>query len=223
MVQNLSERVRYPKMRRRVSSTSLTEIEIANLIQQARTSKHWGVRNQAILDVLYSTGMTSNELRTLTLGMLDLDRGLVKVVASKKCCARTVPLTPPAQCALKRYLVGRQQGCENAQELVFPSQRGASMSDSALCWIVKGAGRKAGIRRNVGPMCIRHACVVHMLTRGARIVDVQRLLGYKKLGSVTRLIERVGLGIAELKACCREISLVKLSLYPVIHHQSGRP
>ena len=143
------------------------------------------LRDRAILETLYATGMRISELAGLGLGDLDLGRGLA-VAYGKGSKERLVPIGRHALSALEAWLGrGGRDAMAPARwarrvdaEAVFISTRGRRMSRQAVWQVVRTAAKKVKLEDRVSPHVLRHSCATHMLEHGADIRVVQELLGH---------------------------------------------
>jgi integrase/recombinase XerD len=151
-----------------------------------------GLRDRAMLEVLYGAGLRVSELVSLPLGGLDLRRGVLRVVGKGQ-RERLVPLGEPALDALSAYLEeGRPRllGRERS-EAVFLSQRGAAMTRQNFFVRLRGIALKAGVPTDrVSPHVLRHAFATHLLDGGADLRAVQAMLGHADL-STTQIYTHV--------------------------------
>ena len=144
------------------------------------------LRDRAILEMLYGTGLRNSELGTLRLTAVDRRRSELRVVEGKNGQSRVVPLGEEALFHLTRYLdelrpqlVARQADAG----FVFVSRRGRSLARNSIGAVVHQAARRAGLERKVFPHLLRHSCATHMLGRGAGIRHLQLLLGHATLAA----------------------------------------
>jgi integrase/recombinase XerC len=149
-----------------------------------------GLRNLAMLEVLYSTGLRVSELAGLNLDRMDLDRRLVKVVG-KGNKERIVPVGRKAVAVLREYLdstqVLRTKGRKAMAGLpVFMNVRGGRLSTRSIAKIVKGYGVKCGLMMGISPHSLRHTFATHLLDGGADLRAVQELLGHASLSTTQR-------------------------------------
>lgn len=163
---------------------ALSEAETAALINAALGSDPASMRDYAMLETLYASGMRVSELTGLRLLDLHLGEGFASVTG-KGSKQRVVPLGQCAIDALRRYLErGRAAVCELAPRLdgVFLTSRGP-ISRSQVFRIVKKYAALAGIRTEVSPHTLRHSCATHLLARGMDLRLVQELLGHAALST----------------------------------------
>lgn len=164
----------------------LSEAEVVRLLEAPATDTPLGLRDRAILELLYSSALRNSELGALQLEDLDLERGLVRVIRGKGGRSRVVPVGEPARDALEAYLrAGRPQLLKNPREgrvfLSWRGQRGLTREDVAQ--LVQRAARQAGLEQRVTPHLLRHCCACHMLARRAGLRHLQELLGHRSLES----------------------------------------
>ncbi|MCZ7526027.1 MAG: site-specific tyrosine recombinase XerD [Acidimicrobiia bacterium] len=169
---------------------ALSEPEVEALVSGVTGDDPRSLRDRAILEALYATGIRISELVGLDLGDLDLTDGLVRVVG-KGDRERVVPVGRSARAALEVYLeAGRPELLRRATPAVFVNARGGRLSRQS-CWkIVRRAGERAGLGERLSPHVLRHSCATHMLDHGADIRVVQELLGHASL-STTQVYTKV--------------------------------
>jgi integrase/recombinase XerD len=168
-----------PKLPPPLPPAVLSEAEVTRLLEAPDADTATGLRDRAILEVLYSSALRNSEMGALILDELDLARGQLRVINGKGGRHRVVPLGEPACEALQAYLrQGRPQLLRQAQEpLVFLSSRGRAMSREALAEVVHRAAHQAGLEKRVTPHLLRHCCACHMLAHRASLRHIQELLG----------------------------------------------
>jgi integrase/recombinase XerD len=175
---------------------ALTEDEVEALLGAVVGDTARALRDRAIVETLYATGVRISELVGLDRRDLDLDDGLVRVLG-KGSKERIVPVGRSARDALTAYLAaGRPQlarpdrSARGGGEAVILNVRGGRLSRQS-CWkIVRAAGERAGLSGRLSPHVLRHSCATHMLERGADIRVVQELLGHASL-STTQVYTKV--------------------------------
>ena len=156
-----------------------------------------GIRDRAMIEVLYSSGLRKGELMRLVLGEIDTERGTVLVRQGKGRKDRLVPLGERAAAWVQRYLLEvRPQLLVADTQTIFLSDWGEPWESDRLFRVVRGYLRSAGIE---GGNChaFRHACATHMLEGGADIRHIQRMLGHSQLNT-TEIYTHVAIG--QLKA-----------------------
>jgi len=148
-----------------------------------------GLRDLAILEVLYSTGLRVSELAGLNLHDVDLDQRLVKVLG-KGSKERIVPIGKAAVSVLTAYLDSTTaQRARNRKGMVFPvflNARGGRLSTRSIATVVKRYGVKCGLMTEISPHSLRHTFATHLLDGGADLRSVQELLGHSSLSTTQR-------------------------------------
>ncbi len=159
----------------------LAEDEIEALLEAPDPREFLGLRDRALIETLYSTGMRNSELCGLDIGDLDLLGGIAKVFG-KGARERYVPLGSHAIQALEDYLDERP-GPTPREEPVFINRFGRRLSDRGVRKILQKNLAIAGLPSSVTPHTLRHSFATHLLDRGADLRAVQELLGHKNLSS----------------------------------------
>ena len=172
-----------PKKAQKLPST-LTLTEVEKLIEAPDTTKTLGIRDRAILEVMYATGMRVSELIGLKLGDLHLSLGLVQTVG-KGDKERIIPLGDYAIQWLERYLdEARPLLVKDASEMhVFVNNHGKGLSRQGIWKNLKQLVREAGIYKEVTPHTLRHSFATHLLENGADLRTVQELLGHADIST----------------------------------------
>ena len=161
---------------------SLAEVE--RLLRQPRQDTPRGVRDSAMLEVLYATGLRVSELVDLPLSGLHLGEGWIKV-RGKGGKERLVPLGEQAVEDLRAYLAGPRSVllCGARIPHVFVNGRGGSMTRQGFWKLLRGYARQAGIRRPISPHALRHSFATHLLEGGADLRSVQKMLGHSDIAT----------------------------------------
>lgn len=176
-------RIEAPKLGRDLPKT-LTEEEVVRLLQAPDISSAMGLRDRAMLEVLYASGLRVTELVGLTLAQINFQQGLVKVMG-KGSKERLVPLGEEALHWLQRFMKegrGLILG-EKRSEAIFPSKRCTAMSRQAFWQMIKRYAIEAGITKHLSPHTLRHAFATHLINHGADLRVVQMLLGHSSLST----------------------------------------
>jgi integrase/recombinase XerD len=156
------------------------------------TSRPDGVRDKAVLETLYSTGLRSKELRDLRLSDVDLKQRVIRVRCGKGSKGRMVPLGAIAADAIQRYLEStRSRHLKSSDEThLFLTERGGPLKDFNVRWCMIRYRAKLGAARALTAHTLRHACALHMLRGGAPIESISELLGHSRL-STTQIYTRL--------------------------------
>ena len=168
--------------------------EVDRLLEQPDTGAPAGLRDRALLELLYATGMRVSELVGLRVGDVDLDRGLLTCLG-KGAKERMVPVGEAAAAWTRDYLAsGRPVLLKRRQSVhLFLNARDGGVLTRVGFWtIVKKYGRQAGLPRELSPHTLRHSFATHLLERGADLRVIQTLLGHADLSTTqiyTHIIE----------------------------------
>ncbi len=155
------------------------------------TAAPFGLRDRAMLELLYATGLRVSELVTLRVAQVNREQGVIRV-SGKGNKERLVPLGEEALEWLARYLRdgrGLILGARQSDAL-FPSRAGRAMTRQAFWQIIKRHAHKAGIGKRLSPHTLRHAFATHLLNHGADLRVVQMLLGHSDI-STTQIYTHV--------------------------------
>jgi integrase/recombinase XerD len=170
---------------------SLSEADVEALLAAPELDDPIGLRDRAMLEVLYACGLRVSELISLTLEQVNLRQGVLRVFG-KGSKERLVPLGEEAIAWIERYskearpflLDGRPS------DVLFPSLRGEQMTRQTFWYRIKHQARAAGIAKSLSPHTLRHAFATHLLNHGADLRVVQMLLGHSDL-STTQIYTHV--------------------------------
>jgi integrase/recombinase XerD len=192
---NPATTLQLPKQPQRLPRGVLTKTEARRLIETTPTTKPRDIRDRAILETLYATGIRRAELIALTIYDVDLQTATLRIEHGKGNTKRVVPLTQSAIAALKLYLEEARSlfAHEAGQVRLFVSSRsGGPLDNDDVVRIVAKASTRAGIRKHVTRHTLRHTCATHLLKGRADIRQIQKLLGHRRLSS-TEVYTRVEL------------------------------
>ena len=172
-----------PKPERRMPGT-LSESEIGRLLAAAGGGEPRDLRDRALLELFYSSGLRVSELAALTLQQLDLTHGFIRVFG-KGAKERIVPVGGKACDALATYLTSGRPHLVRSHtgSQFFLNHRGRGLTRVALWMIVKSYAKRAGITRNVKPHALRHSFATHLLTGGADLRAIQEMLGHSSIST----------------------------------------
>ncbi len=153
--------------------------EVDRLLEAPDRSQPRGLRDAAMLEVLYATGLRVSELVNLRLGDLRLDAGYL-TCTGKGSKERVVPLGATANSALQRYLAEGRPALLGGKrtETLFVNRQGARLTRQGFWKNLRSYGRTAGIAGPLTPHALRHSFATHLLERGADLRTVQVLLGH---------------------------------------------
>jgi integrase/recombinase XerD len=182
-----------PKIRRSLPGYLKLE-EIERLLAQPDEKTPLGLRDRAMLDVLYSTGLRVSELISLRVLDLDIAVGCIRCIG-KGDKERIVPIGKKALALVERYLRDARpkligKGKQALATTLFINRRGAPLSRVGVWKILSAYGRKAGLRASLTPHMLRHSFATHLLERGADLRSVQLMLGHSDI-STTQIYTHV--------------------------------
>ena len=185
-----SVRVESPRLGRPLPK-SLTETEVEQLLDAPDLNTDLGLRDRAMLEVLYATGLRVSELVSLTVMQVNTRQGLVRVTG-KGNKERLVPLGLESLDWIQRYLEeARPKIVKNKTvDALFVNRRGGQMSRQAFWHLIKRYARMTGINKTLSPHILRHAFATHLLNHGADLRVVQMLLGHSDI-STTQIYTHV--------------------------------
>ncbi len=162
---------------------SLSESQVVALLKAPDTSTPIGLRDRAMLELLYATGLRISELVSLGTASINLRQGIVRVVG-KGGKERLVPVGEEALDWVARFVRdGRRALSGEGTEALFPSRRGRAMARQTFWYAVKRYAGKAGIYMSISPHTLRHAFATHLLNHGADLRAVQMMLGHADLST----------------------------------------
>ena len=173
-----AEFVDTPKFGRHLPDV-LTTAEIDRIIATVDTRTTKGIRDCAMLEVLYSCGLRVSELTSLRLSDLFFGEGYIRVIG-KGDKQRLVPISTVARDKIQRYLEERRSA-RSGEEVVFLNNRGGQLTRVMVFTILKQAAQRAGIDKHISPHTFRHSFATHLLEGGASIRQVQEMLGHESI------------------------------------------
>ncbi len=181
--QNPAKMVYTPKQERRIPSF-LSVDEMFRMLEAPSQSTLVGLRDKAILEVLYSTGIRVSELVGLNIEDLELSEGLIKVKGKGR-KERIVPIGKKAIYYLRRYLerIKERKGELGGKDAVFLNLRGQRLGQRSISRIVY---KYSVVSRSVTPHSLRHTFATHLLDAGADLRAIQELLGHKSLSTTQK-------------------------------------
>ena len=182
-----------PKIRRSLPGYLRLE-EVERLLNQPDGKTAMGLRDRAMLEVFYSTGLRVSELVSLRIGDLDSKTGCVRCIG-KGDKERIVPVGRKALAMVEKYMQeARPELLKKARlsqsQALFVNRRGASLSRVGVWKILSAYGRRAGLRVALTPHMLRHSFATHLLERGADLRSVQLMLGHADI-STTQIYTHV--------------------------------
>lgn len=180
--QNPALIIELPKIAKRVPKI-LSENEIVKLLNEPHTTDLKGIRDKAMLELLYATGIRVSELITLRLSDVNLNQGYIVCRDHNK--ERTIPIGMPAIAAMQNYLtqVRHVMIRENNQEILFVNCNGHPLTRQGFWKILKNYAKLANITTEITPHMLRHSFAAHLIQHGANLKSVQQMLGHSDIST----------------------------------------
>lgn len=180
---DFTELVSGPKLARGIPGALSVE-EVERLLEAPDRRTPYGLRDRAIFDLIYSSGLRVSELTGLTLQQVDLERGFLRVYG-KGSKERIVPVGAKAIESIGAYMVAGRPALVKPRtgSAVFISERGTAISRKTVWAAVKQYARLAGIEQPVKPHLLRHSFATHLLNGGADLRAIQELLGHADIAT----------------------------------------
>lgn len=180
MFENPCDRVDMPKLGIYLPSV-LSVQEVEAIINSVDCSDWMGLRDKAILEVLYGCGLRVSEAVSLRISGLYLDEGFVRIIG-KGNKERLIPLGDMACSAVRAYLDARPQPCDSdSDDLLFLNRFGKSFSRVSMFKLIKKQALVAGINKEISPHTFRHSFATHLVENGADLRVVQEMLGHESI------------------------------------------
>lgn len=159
----------------------LTVKEVESLLSQPEEETVRGIRDRAMLELLYATGLRASELVSLKIKDLNMEDGFL-LCLGKGGKERLVPIGESAVEAVRKYLDNaRPKLLKQSSEFLFVTQRGGAFTRQGFWKLLKGYARKAGLDLKISPHILRHSFATHLLERGADLRSVQLMLGHSQI------------------------------------------
>jgi len=173
-----------PKVKKRLPQT-LTIAEVDRLMEAPRSgASPKNLRDVALLNILYETGMRVTEVVSIQLDDMNLRQGLLSS-PTRQGEDREIPLEEPTKQLLTEYLAeGRPLLAKNnGERALFLNHRGEKLTRQGLWLIIKGYAKQAGLNTEVTPHTLRHSFAVHRLSKGSSLEDIRHLLGHANIST----------------------------------------
>ncbi|MCW3490242.1 site-specific tyrosine recombinase XerD [Dethiobacter alkaliphilus] len=190
LVENPAAELESPKLEKKLPRV-LTPQEMDLLLEQPDQTQVTGIRDKAMLEVIYATGIRVSELMSLDIGDVNLDAGFIRCLG-KGSKERIIPLGSVAIRNVGRYLnEGRPKLVRQAGEAaLFVNQHGNRLTRQGFWKILKKYATRAGITKEITPHTMRHSFATHLLENGADLRSVQEMLGHADI-STTQIYTQV--------------------------------
>ena len=184
---NPAEILEAPKCWRKLPDVLSSE-DVDNLLKSPDLESVLGLRDKAMLEILYASGLRVSELISLQVSQLDMQVGYLRTLG-KGSKERIVPIGAMAKRGVENYILNSRPALISSRkdggkpEELFVTRRGRGMTRQGFWKLLKGYVTQANIRANVSPHTLRHAFATHLLERGADLRSVQQMLGHSDIST----------------------------------------
>lgn len=180
--ENPAELLKAPKIEKKMPGI-LTIDEVDLLLKQPKANTAKGIRDRAMLELLYATGIRVSELISLTTNDINLKLGYLTCSTSEK--ERVIPFGSTARRAVEHYMEGAREELlgVNKNHLLFVNCSGKSMSRQGFWKVLKSYAASAGIQQDITPHTLRHSFAAHLVQNGADLKSVQEMMGHSDIST----------------------------------------
>ena len=185
--ENYANKVKPPNFEKKLPEI-LTAEEVMLFLEQPNGSDFKSVRDKAMLELLYATGIRATEL--IELNFSDANSNIGYIRCKKNESERIIPLGKPSMSALENYMTIRKEIAKEEESALFVNMSGSRMTRQGFWKIVKLYAKNAGIEKDLTPHMLRHSFAVHLLENGADIQSIQFMLGHTDV-STTKVYTKV--------------------------------
>ena len=175
------ENIDYPKIDSKIPLV-LTTYEIDKLISCA-FSKKFGLRNQTIIEIMYSCGLRVSEVTEMKISNIFFDESLIKILG-KGNKERFIPLSRTAKKLLHNYITYNRKNLSQDKQsidIVFLNNRGKKLTRVMVYNIINDAALEAKINKKISPHTLRHSFATHLIENGADIISIQKMMGHENV------------------------------------------
>lgn len=186
---NPIQNIEIPKIGTNLPVT-LTVEEIDKILSSIKLTSKTGIRNLAILELLYSCGLRVSELTNLKISDLFFKESIIKVTG-KGNKERFVPISNQAQLYINNYIDdirGFKKIKKNFEDTLFLNERGSNLSRVMIFIILKKLSSLANINKKIGPHTLRHSFATHLIENGADLITIQNMLGHESITTTERYL-----------------------------------
>lgn len=178
-----SELIESPKLSRKLPDV-LTVEEIDDMIEALPLNKEESLRNHAIIETMYGSGLRVSELTDARISRLDMEQHLL-IVEGKGSKERIVPVSPVAISLIQKWLLKRREMDVKPEgdDILFLNRRGRPLTRVMIFYIIKETAALAGIKKKVSPHTLRHSFATHLLEGGANLRAIQEMLGHESIST----------------------------------------
>lgn len=182
ITQDPAELLKAPKIEKKIPGI-LTIDEINLLLSQPSGNSNKEIRDKAMLELLYATGIRVSELISLTVDDINVNAGYIRCHENSK--ERIIPYGSVARTAIKNYLKDARPGmiATDNEKILFTNCNGQSMSRQGFWKVLKQYAKRAGIEGEITPHTLRHSFAAHLVENGADLHSVQEMLGHSDVST----------------------------------------
>ena len=180
--ENPVEKIDYPKIGLTIPTT-LTTKEIDALIYKASLDKNNGLRNETIIEVLYSCGLRVSELINIKISDLYINEQLIKVLG-KGNKERFVPISKTAKKLILKYIESirnYKKVKKGYEDTLFINNRGKKLTRVMIYTILNNIANEVGLKKKISPHVLRHSFATHLIENGADIISIQKMMGHENI------------------------------------------
>ena len=180
--ENPVEKIDYPKIGLTIPTT-LTTKEIDALIYKASLNKNNGLRNETIIEVLYSCGLRVSELINIKISDLYINEQLIKVLG-KGNKERFVPISKTAKKLILKYIESirnYKKVKKGYEDTLFINNRGKKLTRVMIYTILNNIANEVGLKKKISPHVLRHSFATHLIENGADIISIQKMMGHENI------------------------------------------
>jgi len=177
---NPASEIKAPKVEKKIPDV-LTIEEVSLLLEQPSGDSPKEIRDKAMLELLYATGLRVTELISLRYQDINLSMSFVECHDGSK--SRIIPIENAAKTALERYLGSVRDKICGGSDYLFTNLKGEEMSRQGFWKLIKSYAKRAGIEKEITPYMIRHSFASHMVNNGADLRSVQEMLGHSDIST----------------------------------------
>ena len=180
--EDISSILKVPKIEKKVPEI-MTMSEVGTLLDQPSSDNPKEIRDKAMLELLYATGIRVTELISLSLEDLNLQMNYITCKDGSK--ERMIPFGPKARAALLRYIESAREKMilDSENHILFVNCSGKAMSRQGFWKLIKHYAKKAGITADITPHTLRHSFAAHLVENGADLKSVQEMLGHSDIST----------------------------------------
>lgn len=180
--ENIARNLKAPKLEKHLPGI-LTMAEVSSLLDQPKGSGDKEIRDKAMMELLYATGIRVSEL--ISLRISDVNLKMCTITCHDQDRARMIPFGHQAKAALQKYLekVRVHMAQEDAQDILFVNCAGEPMSRQGFWKLIKHYAKKSGIAADITPHTLRHSFAAHLVENGADLKSVQEMLGHSDIST----------------------------------------